>query len=222
LHLGQSGGRKEIHYSVIFERRAQTKNNKVYKLKRKKMARKAKKGAGLPTVGDIVWASHPRLLWESKEPASVLRVGCRHEDDDEQEHADGILVKFQISNMRTVVPSASVQAFDESDANANGGGSGRGSKRRSTRAQVQQSFEATMAGKTKSNNSTNSIAQTATKKTKPARAMITPSPTVLNVSDSQDEEKPAAAQKKRGRSANARQGPRKKQVIAPSSASSSD
>lgn len=158
----------------------------------------------LPAIGDVVWASHA-MLWEAREPASVLSLNCEYEDDHGNEQANGILVKFQVSNMRVVVPTSAIEAFQE-EKKVEPGSSNRRSSRVS-RTQAQKSPEASVHGGAAFQNTKD-------------RAFVTPSPSGVNSSNySTNSDEPGESkksQKKRGRSVDAKKKlaePRKKRAV---------
>ncbi|CAB9496901.1 regulator of chromatin subfamily A member 3-like 1 [Seminavis robusta] len=75
------------------------------------------------SVGDLVWAQPDGS--KEEEPGSVVQLDCAYSDnnDEEEELSDGIMVKFQVSNTKVVLPPNAVRPFD---TNAD--------KRRSTRS----------------------------------------------------------------------------------------
>ena len=147
-------------------------------------------------VGDIILASHAGQ-WDADdlEPAQVLQLGCEYTvDDDDETHNDGMLVKFQVSNTRVVVPGpSSVRRPEEAvDTSVSSGRRSRSSSRAS-RSQTTASPKTTeTTNKTTAKNTT--------------RGLVTPSPSLgtAAASSSGDDEEGAGMDKeppkKRGRS----------------------
>ena len=148
-------------------------------------------------VGDIILASHAGQ-WDADdlEPAQVLQLGCEYTADDDETHNDGMLVKFQVSNTRVIVPGPSSVRRPEEVENTASNSSGRRSRSssRTSRAQTTASPKATETTKTTVKNTN--------------RGLVTPSPSLgtaaAAASSSGDDEEGAGMDKeppkKRGRS----------------------